>query len=587
VIDLNVQQPFAPSWSPDGRSVAFAGNVGGQFDIYVLDVAGGAVKKITDDTRFDGGPVFTPDGQSLVYSSEVGEFQKLFRLDLANPAGARQLTRGDWSDTDPSFTKDGKTIYFSSDRNGFENIYSLDLGTGEIRQHTNAVTGCFMPASVERADGSQALIYDGFWKGGFNLYRADLDQALPVVETLPDLATQSPTPDAALERYEPDIQVTVNDENKERYRGLKLFLEDGDIGVGVTSDQLVVSQSQLVFSDYLGDRRLFVQFNSVASFSDFNIIYMNLARRLQWGAVIYDNRTFFLGLEDNGELTRRSAFRQTGVEGFILYPFNLYNRAEMSLGYVRREYEFPRFILIPGEPGEPPRLQQTGEIRKDTYPEIGLALVGDTTINMGWGPISGRRWRLDTSYAPDVGGVEEDVLINRDANALTASASLDFRWYKSLTRRTEVAFRFFGGASWGQIPDVYYFGGLDDMRGFNFRQFVGDRAFYTNLELRFPLVEVLALPFIAIQGIRGRVFLDTGGAWFEYDGEKFDWWDEDSNGFPADNPFLRTRGPKAAYGWGFTVNLLGLDLNWDFAKQWRFEGAESRYQTTFWVGTRF
>jgi outer membrane protein assembly factor BamA len=350
----------------------------------------------------------------------------------------------------------------------------------------------------------------------------------------------------------------------------------------------VVSQSQLVFSDYLGDRRLFVQFNSVASFSDFNIIYMNLSRRFTWGATVYDNRTFFLGIQDNGELTRRSAFRQTGVAGFVQYPFNFYNRAELSLGYLRREYEFPRFIIVPGQsPEDPPRLQQTGEVRKDSYPELGFALVGDTTIDVGFGPISGHRWRLDTSYAPDIGGNSDLAVINRDSNAITASAALDFRQYLPITRRTEFAFRFFGGASWGQVPDVYYFGGLDDMRGFNFRQFVGDRAFYTNFEFRFPLVEALALPFLTLQGIRGRVFLDVGGAWFAYDGEKFDWWDNDNSEFPSDNPFLRTRGPKAAYGWGFTINFLGLDLNWDFAKQYRFETAASRYQTTFWIGTRF
>lgn len=585
IIDLDVQQPFAPSWSPDGRSIVFAGNIGGHFDIFVVDVASGTARNVTNDARFDSGPVFSPDGQSLVYSSEVGAFQKLFRLELANPANYRQLTRGDWNDLDPSFTKDGKTLFFASDRNGFENAYSLDLGSGEIRQYTNAVTGCFMPSVVERVDGTRALIYNGFWKGRFDLYRGDLDQTPPVVETLPNLTTQPPTPETALQRYEPDIQVTVNDENKERYRGLKLFLEDGDVGVGVTSDQLIVSQSQLVFSDYLGDRRLFVAFDSVASFSDFEILYANLSRRLQWGAVVFDTRTFFLGLTNNGRLLRRSAFRQTGARGFVLYPLNFYHRMEASLGYLRREYEFPRFIIIPGNP---PELRQTGEPRKDTYPELGLAFVGDTTIQTESGPVSGRRWRIDASYAPDVGSSNNDnTQINRGSSAITSSVALDFRQYKTLIRRVEIAFRLFGGASWGQVPDVFFFGGLDDMRGFNFREFVGDRAFYSNIELRFPLVEALVLPILTLQGIRGRLFLDVGGAWFSYDGEKLEFWDSETNRLAPDDPARRIRGPKAAYGWGFTANLLGLDVNWDFAKQWKFAGAKSGFQTTFWIGSRF
>lgn len=585
VIDLDVQQPFAPTWSPDSKTVAFAGNRGGYFDIFALDVQSGAITNLTNDQRYDGGPVYSPDGKSLVYSSEVGAFQKLFLLDLANPTSRRQLTRGDWSDVDPTYTKDGKTLFFTSDRNGFENIYSLDLTTGEVRQHTNAVTGCFMPQVVERADGTRALVYVGYWKGSFDLYRGDLDQVPPVLETLPSVTAVEPTPEPELQRYEPDIQVTINDENKERYRGLKLFLEDGDAGVGVTSDQLVVSQTQLTFSDYLGDKRLFLQFNSVASFSDFDVIYLNLARRLQWGADVFDTRTFFLGLTDAGRLTRRSAFRQTGARGFLFYPFDFYHRVEGSLAYVRRQYDFQSFVFNPTTQEFLPFI----EPRTDSYPELGLAFVGDSTVEAPWGPITGRRYRLEGSYAPDIGSSDKKATtINPNAGSITSSALLDFRQYVPITRRTEFAFRLFAGSSWGQSPNVFYFGGLDTVRGFDFREFVGDRAFYTNLELRFPLLDALVLPFGVIQGIRGRVFLDVGGSWFDYAGETFKFWDSDNNRLAPDNFRTGQRGPKSAYGWGFTANLLGLELNWDFAKRWNGKETFSNgFETTFWIGSRF
>src|SRR6185503_13553890 len=347
IIDVGVQQPSAPSWSPDGKTIAFSGNVDGRFDIFLLDVESGQVRNLTNDERFDGGAVFTPDGQGLVWSSEVGEYLKLFRLELAHPEQRRPLTRGEWNDLDPTFTKDGQTLFYSSDRNGFENIYSLDLTNGEVRQHTNAVTGAFMPQVVERADGTRALIYVGYWKTRFDLYRGDLDKQPEVLETIPDVAAAPPTPSPELERYEPDIQVTINDENKERYRGLKLFLEDGDAGVGVTSDQRVISQTQLIFSDYLGDRRLFVILNSVSSFSDFNVVYLNLAKRLQWGANLFDSRDFFVGLTQSGRLVRDQALRRTGASGFVFYPLDFYHRFETSLGVVRREYDFQSLVFDP------------------------------------------------------------------------------------------------------------------------------------------------------------------------------------------------------------------------------------------------
>ena len=585
VIDIDVQQPFAPSWSPDGRTVAFAGNLGGHFDIYALDVESGTVKNLTNDDRFDGAPVFTPDGSAIIYSSEIAAFQKLFRLDLANPANRQQLTRGEWSDVDPAISRDGKVVFFTSDRSGFENVYALDLTSGEVRQHTNAVTGCFQPQLVERVDGTRALVYAGYWKSRFDLYRGDLDKQPEVVETIPDIATLPPAPDSALERYEPDIQVTINDENKERYRGRRLFLEDGDVGVGVTSDQRFISQTTLAFSDYLGDRRLFAIFESVSSFSDFDIIYMNLSKRLQWGGELYDQRTFFVGLTGSGAIEQDLAYQQTGVRGFVIYPLSFYHRVSASLGYARRKYDFQNFIFDPATGLLLPFIEQ----RTDDFPEVGMSFVGDSTVNAEWGPVSGRRYRFEASYAPDIGsGDQEQEVINPDAASITSSALLDFRQYVPLTRRMEFAFRFFGAASFGQVPNVFYFGGLDTVRGFDYRELVGDRAFYTNFELRFPLVDLVALPFIAVQGIRGRVFLDVGGAWFDYAGQEFEFWDSEEGTLAPDNPLTGQRGPRSAYGWGLTVNFIGMELNWDFAK--RFDGKNTlsdAFETSFWIGSRF
>jgi outer membrane protein assembly factor BamA len=115
------------------------------------------------------------------------------------------------------------------------------------------------------------------------------------------------------------------------------------------------------------------------------------------------------------------------------------------------------------------------------------------------------------------------------------------------------------------------------VRGFEFREFNGDRGFFVNAEFRFPLIDVLQTPFLGFQGIRGVVFFDVGGAWYS-DFEEFDLWDSDQSQF-AD--------ARASYGFGFTIRFLGLPLNWDFAKQYRFEGAEEGYATAFWIGTRF
>lgn len=58
-----------PAWSPDRTSIAYAGYGGGDVqNLFVLEIATGETRQITDQTRDLSGPSFTPDGTSLVYT---------------------------------------------------------------------------------------------------------------------------------------------------------------------------------------------------------------------------------------------------------------------------------------------------------------------------------------------------------------------------------------------------------------------------------------------------------------------------------------------------------------------------------------
>src|SRR4030095_10835140 len=60
-------------------------------------------------------------------------------------------------------------------------------------------------------------------------------------------------------------------------------------------------------------------------------------------------------------------------------------------------------------------------------------------------------------------------------------------------------------------------GGFNQLRGYDFRNFIGNSIAFTNLEFRYPLVDELAFPFGGIRQIRGTILLDAGAAWFEDD----------------------------------------------------------------------
>jgi serine/threonine protein kinase/sugar lactone lactonase YvrE len=59
----------SPSWSPDGKLVAFASNRSGNFEVYVRRVDGGQEVNVTDNPSEDFQPALSPDGRSVAFVS--------------------------------------------------------------------------------------------------------------------------------------------------------------------------------------------------------------------------------------------------------------------------------------------------------------------------------------------------------------------------------------------------------------------------------------------------------------------------------------------------------------------------------------
>jgi Tol biopolymer transport system component len=569
IFEINdIEQQIGPAWSPDGRTIAFSGNKDGKFDIFLFDVESGTYRNFTNDDQFDGAPTFSPDGKSLVFVTVVGGHAKLFRADLGSgqtdkPGTRFPLTSGESNENDPVYSPDGKRLFFTSDRDGRDNIYGLDLSTGQLSQYTNVVTGAFMPTVLKEPDGEERLVFTGLWKGNMDLYVADLDEPVKAPETVQ--IPQEPA-QGALAAFEPDIVVNIDEANKEGYRGYKFFLEGAQTYVGVDDNQTFLGRVVLSFSDNLGDRRIIADLSSVESFSNFNFLYLDLSDRLQWYAQVFDDRSFY----EQYDFVRGSGQRGhkdysvTGAAAGIIYPFSFYRRAELGVSYILYEDSTP-FIVTDDDGNE--RIEYS-DFKVD-FPQIQGTLVGDSTRFASWGPIAGRRWRVDATWAPDFD----------DGGTLRESVEIDARQYIPVTLRSNVALRLFAGASAGNLPPRFYFGGLDTIRSTNYGELTGDRAFFANVEYRFPVVDYLATPILAFQGIRGVVFFDVGGAWYN-EFEKlgfYDFYDEDEK---------RLQDGIAAYGWGFTVRFLGLDLNWDIAQRWDLKDKVDT-RTSFWIGTRF
>jgi Tol biopolymer transport system component len=592
-IAMPIEQQLNPAYSPDGRRIAFSGIRGNQSDIFLYDLDGGTITNITSDNFYDGSPVFTPDGKYLIYSSVGEQYAKLYRLSLDNPKERYQLTSGEWNDIDAWITPDGKRIFFSSDKQTGRNIetaaqilenaenaartegdtpkadptnfaafniYSLDLTTGDMLQYTDVVGGCFTPVVFTGANNKERMVFSSYYKGQWRLYSTTTDKPLrePEKTTLPS----APIGPEQRSVFRSTSEFFIDEEKIEKTRGFKLFIDDVDVNAGVTSDQLFVSRSTIFMSDMLGNRRFIASLDSVSTFSNFDFLYLDMHRRLNWGGRVFDNRSFFITQDpETFEFDRQQFYRETGAVGLLSYPFSRYHRLDGGLGYISRDYFFPTFVDVEGNPNGGVLFTH----RRDNFPIVSSSFSGDSTVWKFFGPVSGRRYNLNASYAPDIDA----------GGTLTSDVSMDWREYYQVSSRTLFAARVYASWSDGNAPNFSYFGGLNTLRGYDFRTLIGQHAGFANFEFRFPLVDVLATPVVVFQQIRGVVFFDIGAAHF--DGRPFRLTDDEG----------RLADPKASIGWGFSVNFWGLQLNWDFAKRFDLKDTEGGFRTSFWIGETF
>ncbi|MEP6802291.1 MAG: hypothetical protein ABJC07_10160 [Acidobacteriota bacterium] len=574
----DLDQQLNPSFSSDGNLVVFRALRGGRSDIFSYDMNSRALTNLTDDDAWDFAPAFSPDGRFIYYSSVRGTKSKIFRFHPESPDSREQITYGDWNDEDPSLSPDGKRLFFTSDRDaGIYNIYSINLETGETLMHTNVVAGVFSPTVFVGKDNTEKLVFSAYYKRRFTLYIADSKKPYKRLNELAPIA--SPVGPGGVTPFQPAIEVSVDPEKVTPKISRKLQLEDAQVNAGVNTDQTFVSNTVLIFGDNLGDRRLYAIFQSLSSFTNFNFTYLDLSHRLQKGIQLFDDRTYFLAVDQRfgqDRLVRdRRAYRVTGGMALLQYPLSRYHRIEGQLGYISRSYDFP--FAIRNNDGSQQFLVSP---RTDNYPQAGVAFVGDTVLYREWGPLSGRRYRFGYTWAPDLKRNSNTTDLNgvpvSNGSTLTADVTVDLRHYFKITERSLIAIRLFGARSTGNFPNVYYFGGLDTLRGLDFREQIGNTIGYGNIEFRFPLIDLLAFPFGGFGNIRGRFFIDVGGAALK--DQKFRFWDA------GNHQLVDGRG---SYGYGIQFSFLGLLLHWDFAHLTDFRKTYSGLKTSFYIGTEF
>ncbi len=119
-----------PTWSPDGRSLAFQSNRDGHWKIWVMGANGEKPRALAADPFDEREPSWSPDGKSIAFTStRSGKFD-IWSRSLAD-GSVRRLSPGPGGNSRASWSPDGTQVAYFSDRNGAAGVYVADLQGNE------------------------------------------------------------------------------------------------------------------------------------------------------------------------------------------------------------------------------------------------------------------------------------------------------------------------------------------------------------------------------------------------------------------------------------------------------------------------
>jgi Tol biopolymer transport system component len=569
----------ALAWSPDGGRLVFSGQAGGVSDLYVHELASGATRRLMSDRFADLHPTFSPDGRSIAFATDRpgAPVQLAAAGGMIPAAGCPDRAGTDLEslryaplrlatidlDTheirvlpgfcgakhiNPQYSADGRSLFFVSDPDGVSDVYRLELATGALSRVTRVATGVSGVTATSPAISIAAqtgrLFFSVFSNAGFQLVGLDAARTVGTPLTEPALAVVAGAEadtTGAVAAYLRDPVTGLPPDGALSERPYRPLFRLGALGqpslgvaVGGAFGTQVGGSASAYFLDMLGDQSLGVAVQASGTARDIGgeVLYLNTAHRWNWGVDVgripYLASYAYLG--GNGSSINYLLERITisTLSGIAQYPLSTTRRIELSAGYAHYGYDLETYAY--SNNGQISRTQNAFTTPSSLGLATGsLAYVGDRSFAGYTSPLAGTRYRFEVT--PTIGSLRYNTALADFRHYVLigpltlAGRAMHYGRYGRDAESDRLGSIFLGngslvrGYSYGSFSSAECNTGTGQLSGSTCAEFdrlLGSRLALANLELRIPLIGTQYFGLLrtnALPPLEVAPFVDVGAAW--------------------------------------------------------------------------
>ena len=124
---------LSPSWSNDGKKIAYVSFEGKNSSVFIQDISTGNRTQVSKFSGINSSPNWSPDDSHLALTLSKDGNTEIYTMNLLTKS-LKRITQNNGIDTEPIWSPDGKKLAFTSDRSGSPQIYEVAIKNGKAKR---------------------------------------------------------------------------------------------------------------------------------------------------------------------------------------------------------------------------------------------------------------------------------------------------------------------------------------------------------------------------------------------------------------------------------------------------------------------